>query len=130
MSEFDDRLKRALRGGADPDPEDAGDALLTVRGMIGETFRYRHRLVVMAGLMKVVLFAVLMGVTGYAAWTADDDRGRLLWGFGFIACALTVGFLGIFHWMLLHRNAVLRELKRLEVAVAALAGGGGGPHGS
>jgi hypothetical protein len=111
----DDELKRALR------VPDAADDVLTVRGLLGETFRHRHRLIVMVGLAKICAAAVLMFVAAWRMFAADDDRGRLLWGIAFLFGSIGVSSLATVHWLLLSRNAVTRGLKRLEVQIAELA---------
>ena len=44
------------------------------------------------------------------------------WGAGFFACWTTMAMIKLFVWMQMDKNALLRELKRLELQVAALAG--------
>lgn len=115
MNPNDEDMKRALRS---PDP---ADDVLTVRGLIGDTFRQRHRVVVVAGLVKILAAAVLMFVAGWRMLVAEDDKGRLLWAVAFLFASTAVSSLSTMHWLLLHRNAVTRELKRLELQVSELA---------
>ena len=115
MTDFDDKLRRALA-----QPLDPADDILTVRGLITETFRHRNRLVVVAGMLKMLAFVVLMVVALVFTLSAEDERSRFLWGIGFLAATVSVAFMGTFHWMLLSRNATTRELKRIELQLAEL----------
>ena len=51
---------------------------------------------------------------------ADDIRLMILWGAGMGASFLTVGMLKMWQWMQMDKNALLREIKRLELHIAAL----------
>lgn len=113
MNEIDDKLRRALAPAPDED-------ILTVRGLITESFRHRNRLIVVVGMCKMAAFAIVMVVALVSTLAADDERSRFLWGIGFLAAALSLAFMGTFHWLLLGRNAMTRELKRVELQIAQL----------
>ena len=51
---------------------------------------------------------------------ADDIRLMILWGAGMGASFLTVGMLKMWQWMQMDKNTLLREIKRLELHIAAL----------
>ena len=51
---------------------------------------------------------------------AEDLRLMLLWGAAMGASFFTVGFLKMWHWMQMDKNTLLREIKRLELHIAAL----------
>ena len=51
---------------------------------------------------------------------ADEIRLMLLWGAGMGASFLTVGMLKMWQWMQMDKNTLLREIKRLELHIAAL----------
>ncbi|MBY0564172.1 MAG: hypothetical protein K2P58_08295 [Hyphomonadaceae bacterium] len=51
----------------------------------------------------------------------DDLRVVVLWSASAIVSAFFVGLLKIWFWMEMHKNQVLREVKRLELQVARLA---------
>lgn len=68
-------------------------------------------------------FAIFVAAV-YCAWnlfTVTDVRESILWGLGVIVAMIAVGMLKLYFWMELNKNAVLREVKRLELQVARLA---------
>ena len=67
---------------------------------------------IVAAWMLTVLCAVM-------TFVVEGERERFLWGFGALFSVVSLGILWQFHWMLLNRNAVLRELKRLELQIAS-----------
>ena len=51
---------------------------------------------------------------------AEDIRQMLLWGAGMGMGMMAVGMLKTWHWMQMDKNALMREIKRLELHIAAL----------
>jgi hypothetical protein len=51
---------------------------------------------------------------------AEDLRMMMLWGAGMGASFLTVGMLKMWQWMQMDKNTLMREIKRLEIHIAAL----------
>ena len=89
--------------------------------MITDAFRGRRRLETTA--VTVVIF-IFFGLSIYCAvrfFGATDIREMLLWGAGvFIGFSSMAGF-KLVGWMEMNRNALAREIKRLELQVAQLA---------
>lgn len=76
----------------------------------------------------IITFA-MFGAAVYCAWNmlqATDVRETVLWSVGAVVAMLAVAMLKIYFWMELSKNAVLREVKRLELQVARLAARGAG----
>lgn len=90
-------------------------------GEVLDTFRGRW------GAMNVFAAIITFGVFGvlvYCAWnafTVTDLRTTILWSAGAIWAAIAVAMLKMYFWMELNKNAVLREVKRLELQIARLA---------
>jgi uncharacterized membrane protein len=90
-------------------------------GEVLDTFRGRWAL--MNGFAALITFA-LFGAFVYCAWHmfgATDARETVLWSVGAIIAMLGVAMLKMYFWMEINKNAVLREVKRLELQVARLA---------
>jgi Family of unknown function (DUF6768) len=122
MTEFDDDLKRALRAGHKLQIDgDVDGEIDSVRSLVTEIFRSRSKLITVSSVAKIAAFWVFAVVAAVFTFLAEDDRSRMLWGFAALFSATGVGILWNFHWLVLNRNAVLRELKRLELQIAALA---------
>jgi len=90
-------------------------------GEVLDTFRGRW------GAMNVFAAIITFGVFGvlvYCAWNAfnaTDARATILWSAGAIWAAIAVAMLKMYFWMELNKNAVLREVKRLELQIARMA---------
>lgn len=75
-------------------------------------------------IFAAVLTFALFGVFVYCAWnlfTVVDARASVVWAFGALWSALAVAMLKMYFWMEMNKNAVLREVKRLELQVARFA---------
>lgn len=73
-----------------------------------------------AALITFALFAAFL----YCAWNAfaaGDLRETVLWSGGAVLAMLGVAMLKMYFWMEIQKNAVLREVKRLELQVARFA---------
>jgi hypothetical protein len=79
------------------------------------------------GLINAISWAagfVIFGVAVYCGWRflqAADTAGMLRWAVGLLIAAMALLAIKIFAWMELEKNAVVREVKRLELQVARLA---------
>ena len=72
------------------------------------------------GLVLAVLTAVLMFWSGYQFFISEGMDDRIFWGV--LLLAFWTGTIGIkiWFWLEMNRNSTLREIKRLELAVAQL----------
>lgn len=71
----------------------------------------------------VITFA-MFGAFVYCAWQmfeARDARMTTIWAVGAIWTAIAVAMLKMYFWMEMNKNAILREVKRLELQVARFA---------
>lgn len=110
--EMDDAIHRAMRSGATEPP------LLTqvTEAMAGRTWWFN--------LLGVPVMLAFTGVGVWAAvrfFDAPDTRGQILWAALFLFSMQCVAMLKLWYWMLMNRNSVTREVKRLEYQVARLA---------
>jgi hypothetical protein len=109
--EMDDAIHRAMRSGTNEPP------LLT---QVGEAMGGRARWINLFGV------AVAFGLTGVGVWSAirfsyaEAIKDIIMWAVLFLFCAQAVGLIKIWYWMVMNRNAVSREVKRLEYQVARL----------
>ncbi|WP_135211055.1 DUF6768 family protein [Vitreimonas flagellata] len=90
-----------------------GEVLGTFRGQWGA-------LNVFAAIVTFALFGVFV----WCAWNAfsvADLRDVVLWVGGALLSMLGVAMLKIYFWMDMHKNMILREVKRLELQVARLS---------
>lgn len=71
----------------------------------------------------IITFA-MFGAFVYCAWqmvATSDVRATVIWGVGALWTALAVAMLKMYFWMEMNKNAMLREVKRLELQVARFA---------
>lgn len=71
----------------------------------------------------IITFA-MFGLSVYCAWRlfgASELREAMLWSTGVGVTVLAVAMLKIWFWMELHKNQIMREVKRLELQVARLS---------
>ncbi len=64
---------------------------------------------------------------GFAVWTGwkfihtNDPHMMALWGVGMGVSIFLVGMLKMWFWLEMHKNMVIREIKRVELQLAVLA---------
>ncbi|HEX5053741.1 MAG TPA: DUF6768 family protein [Planctomycetota bacterium] len=116
MNEFDDKMREALRAGHRV--EIGGQEIGDVRTLVTEIFRFRSKLLAVSSVVKIACAWVMTIVAAVFAFLAEDERSRLLWGLGCVFAIISLSTLWNFHWMMLNRNAVLREIKRLELQLS------------
>ena len=74
-------------------------------------------------MFSVVIMVVIFGLSVYCFiqfYNATDLREMMLWGAGMGIGMMAVGLLKTWHWMQMDKNALLREIKRLELQISLL----------
>jgi hypothetical protein len=72
--------------------------------------------------VTVVIF-IFFGISIYSLvqfLSVETTREMLLWGAAMGGSLLIVTMLKVWYWMQMDRNAIIRELKRLELQIATL----------
>jgi hypothetical protein len=120
MTHVDDAIRRALS----PADVEAYEALRTERSPFGEVlgmFQSQRRAYVWAVALAGSGFLAL---AAYAAWrltTAVEVRDMLAWGLLAIFAMLTLALIKLWFWLELQRNEIVREVRRLELQIAAFS---------
>ena len=65
--------------------------------------------------------SVVMVWCGFEFFTAETSDDRIFWGFCTVLSAMMQIGIKQWQWMEMSRSSTMREIKRLELAVAALA---------
>jgi hypothetical protein len=119
MDSIDERIRKALSS-EDQAFLDRLESDGSLYGDIAATFRGHMRwLNALAWVFGLVLFAVVV----YCGWqfaTQIDLRSMQLWGAGAMLSALGLGLIKLYFFMELQKNAIVREIKRVELQVASL----------
>jgi hypothetical protein len=86
-----------------------------------ETFRGRKRWLMVLAVVAILAFLVFAVVSAVCFFQAEGLREMIAWagGFGLGLVAVTAGRL--WFWMEMHKNAVTREVKRVQLQLARLA---------
>lgn len=75
-------------------------------------------------VMNIMIF-VFLGLFVYSCvqfFSAESTNELIKWGTGSILFVLSLSMLKIYAWMQMDKNAILREMKRLELQVMSLSG--------
>lgn len=118
-NELDRKIREALRA---EDAEIFGDLVEepSVFDMLTETMRGRHRWLNLLGGFWILVFLILAVVAAFRFFDAATDRDMLMWAAVCILCMSAVSMLKVWYWMELQKNAMIREVKRLELQIARL----------
>lgn len=75
-------------------------------------------------LGSIVVTLVFTGLAIYCLINfleVESTNDLIRWGLWFILCAMTTSMLKIWGWQQMNANAMLREIKRLELTIANMA---------
>jgi len=119
MTSIDEAIRRALSPADVQDYEALSRELSPIGEAIG-MFRSARRGYIWA---VAVAGAVFVAVGGFAAWRlmhTTDIREMFGWSLLAIFVMLSLSLVKLWFWLEMQRNAVVREMKRLELQVASL----------
>ena len=121
MNNIDAKIRRALEAtDADLADEFGGDQSMTE--MVFGTFRGTQKWLTFLSIFWGLVFMAgsIFGII--QVFKAQETRELILWGLGFVFCFSAVAMMKVWFWMQMNRNSILREIKRVELQVARLAG--------
>ena len=116
MNHTDEMIRKAL---ASEEPLRAEE--LSMREQIVDSFRGRNRWIVIYIWTFTLIFSGLTFYSLYQFLYATNLMETVTWGVAILLFTIMVALGKIWSWMELNKNSVLREVKRLELAVAELA---------
>ncbi|WCO03012.1 DUF6768 family protein [Psychroserpens ponticola] len=93
-----------------------------VLGMIGGLFTGKNRWInILMNIMTIIFFGLFIySVVNF--FDTTETKELIKWGIGSLVFLIGVSMLKIFAWMQMDKNAILREMKRLELQVSSLSG--------
>ncbi len=121
MNVLDDKIREALQQEDAELFEDVGSEP-SIFEMLMETCRGRHRWLNMLGAFWTLVFLVLGIVAAVKFFSAQSTRDIVMWAAACIVCVSAVSMLKIWYFLEIHKNVLTREIKRLELQIARLAG--------
>jgi ABC-type sugar transport system permease subunit len=116
MSDFDDKLKRALENGKPIEFEREE----TLRQMIAQTFRSRLRWMVVFLWVEAVAVCVVAVWAGMRLYHAQELKPLIVYATVLIISAIFFVLVKVVGWQWAIKYSILREIKRLELQVAGL----------
>mgnify|MGYP001040944069 FL=1 len=119
MKDIDELIKETLS----PDEAKIYEALeeQNIFQMIMGIFKGKNKwIMLMMNLMTFVFFGLFIYCI-VQFFEVETMKEHLKWGFGSIIFVFGVSMLKVFTWMQMDKNALLREMKRLELQMASLA---------
>ncbi len=121
MNELDRKIRETLRK-EDAEIFDYLGGEPSVFEMLMETCRGRYRWLNILGAFWTLVFLVLGIVAAVKFFDAETTRDIVMWAATCIICVSAVSMLKIWYFLEMNKNAVTREIKRLELQIARLAG--------
>ena len=121
MNELDKKIQEDLRKEDAELTEDFGSEP-SIFEMLMETFRGRHRWLVFLTMFWTIVFMVLAVLSVIRFFRADETRDLLLWAAASAFFLSGVSMMKVWYWMEINKNAITREIKRLELQIVRLAG--------
>ena len=120
MSHIDDRIRDAL------EEEDAelfaeyGEEQNILEAVF-DSFRSKARWLIIVTMVVMLAFMVFTIWTAVRFFEVETTREMIAWAIGFVFGMGAITAMKVWYWMELNKNALKREIKRLELAVAHLA---------
>ncbi len=114
MDDLDQKIREALQQEDTELMEDVrGEQSL--REMIVESFRSRHRWLNMVMFLMPFVLVVAIPIFAYQFFQAESTRAMIGWATGFLWAIIAMGSFKILFMIELSKNAMCREVKRLEL---------------
>jgi len=89
--------------------------------MLGGLFKGKNSwLALIMNVMNALVFGLLIYCI-IQTFDVEKTNDLILWAGGVILCFLYMSMIKIYMWMQMHRNAVVREIKRLELQLSSLS---------
>jgi hypothetical protein len=90
--------------------------------MVGGLFNTRNRwLMILMNIITLISFGLFIYCT-IQFFNTEETNELINWGAGGFVFLLIMSMLKLFSWLQMDKNALLREMKRLELQIASIAG--------
>jgi hypothetical protein len=116
MNDIDRKIQEALARGT---AQDENTLEPNLPEEVLQAFRGRNRLITTLMAVVSVVFAAAGTYAAVRFLHADSMQAQLQWGAAFFALWGVAIFVKLWFWLEMHTNRVLRELKRMELRLAA-----------
>ncbi len=90
--------------------------------MLGGVFQGKNRWIMyVMNIAMLFIFAYFINCVIHF-FNTDVTNDLIYWGVLGMACLASISLLKLFAWMQMDKNAILREMKRIELQVSSLSG--------
>ena len=120
MSDMDKRILDAIKAETHATMKDY-EQDLGLFGLIAESFRGTFRWAVIGAMTMQVLLAAALVYFAVRLFGTDDTAAKIDWLALGLAAFIAFGLLRLWFFMEINRLSITREVKRLELQVAAVA---------
>lgn len=91
------------------------------RGMIGDFYNRKNTSIVILVWIYSLSCIALAVYCGIAFFNAEDMRTQIMYATIFVVLMQSLQAGKFFAWLVMHRNSIKREIKRLELRIAELS---------
>ena len=92
----------------------------TIRSMIGDFYNRKMVSVVVFVWAFALIFIVIAVFSGVKFFQSEQVKDLIMYAVIFLVSIHLVDLMKLFAWMIIHRNSIKREIKRLELRIAEL----------
>lgn len=117
MSKLDDDIRKALGNGDAAYDLDREEGIF--RQMAG-IFYGKMRWMAIVATVESIVFPVLIVLAAIEFSQSDDTKRQIFYATGILLLAMLLLLVKLWGWMLMNRNAIQREIKRLELRMLEL----------
>lgn len=119
IEEIDKLIKEALTQEEAKFYDELGEQNILEK--LGGVFKGKSAwLAIIMNIVNLIIFGFLIYCV-IQFFDTEVTNELIRWGVGITACLASMGMIKLFVWMQMDKNDVLRELKRLELQISALA---------
>ncbi|MCK4873788.1 MAG: hypothetical protein KAS72_13785 [Phycisphaerales bacterium] len=120
MTDIDKTIRAALQA-EDQELFDKYGGEQSLLQMIAESFRGRQRWLMIGMHCNMLILTSLAVLSAIQFFRVESTRAMIAWSSGFIVGCLGTWLIKLWWWTRTDKNAVTREIKRLELQIARLA---------
>jgi len=88
--------------------------------MIGGLFKGKMRWITLMTFIIIPILFVLAVGCAIRFYQSEDIKEMLIWCSSGFFLLMAISFLKLFNWLQMDKNAIMREIKRMELQVAIL----------
>ncbi len=118
MNALDDDIRKALANGQESYDLDREEGIF--RQMVG-IYRGKWWWMAVAATIESIVFTVLLVLAAVEFFQADETKWQIFYAASVLLLAILLVLIKVWCWMQMNRNAILREIKRLELRLLELA---------